>query len=178
MTPADDARTRALADAVTEIERYASEAGWDSPVSVYSLVRTAELLAANPQLAASLPEGASDDPEHLTSITQEGLPEAEELEDLLAQLAWPDTVDGAAIVIERIVLPPDAEQNMPAQAQQAIEYSHQHQDREDVRIAVGLLRSGESWCALRSRSHDSDDAVGGGPAAVPGLVEALAATFE
>lgn len=178
MTSADPARTRALAAAVTEIERHVAEDGWDAPVSVYSLVRTADLLSENPQLAEELPDGATGDPEHLTSIVQEGLPEAEELEELLAQLAWPETVDGAAIVIERIVLPPEAEEQVPTSAQEAAEYSRHHPDRQDVRIAVGVLRSGESWCALRSRSQDSDDSVGGGPTAVPGLVQALAATFE
>lgn len=178
MTSTESARTRALADAVTEIERHAAAAGWDSPVAVYSLVRTADLVAANPQLAHDLPDGAAAEAEHLTSIEQEGLPEADELEDLLAQLAWPDAVDGAALVVERLVLPPQAEERMPAEAQAATEYSRTHPDREDVRIAVGVLRSGESWCALRSRSHDSHDAVGGGPNPVPGLVQALAATFD
>src|SRR5699024_6777075 len=81
MTSADSARTKALADAVTEIERHAAEGGWDAPVSVYSLVRTADLLTANPQLADEVPGGAAEDPQHLTSIAQEGLPEADELED-------------------------------------------------------------------------------------------------
>ena len=178
MTSADPARTKALADAVTQIERHAAEGGWDAPVSVYSLVRTADLLNANPQLADEVDDGATEDPHHLTSIAQEGLPEAEELEEMLAQLAWPETVDGAALVVERIVLPPQAEEQMPADERAAVEYSQHHPDRDDVRIAVGVLRSGESWCALRSKSHDSADAVSGGPTAVPSLVQALAATFE
>ncbi len=44
-------------------------------------------------------------------------------------------------------------------------------------MVVGVLRGGESWCALRSRSHDDDASVYQGERLVPGLVEALAATL-
>jgi len=174
-------RQRALTGAVVDIERHVSSLGWDSPVLVFSLVRTAAALAVNPALVSELPDGAAEsaevDPEHLLSVEQDGLPQADTLEELLAQLAWPDEVDGAAIVVERIVVPPEAEVDMPRDAQEAVAYLEAHPDRQDVRIAVGVLRSGESWCALRSRNHDSDDAVAGSPDAVPGLVEALRATF-
>ena len=50
-------------------------------------------------------------------------------------------------------------------------------DKDDVRIVVGVLRGGETWCALRTRSHDSPDAVAQGPRLVPGLSTALAATL-
>ncbi|TNC17498.1 hypothetical protein FHE66_10190 [Georgenia sp. 311] len=175
-------RQRALQGAVLDIERHVSSLGWDSPVLVFSLVRTADALAVNPAIASELPEGAVDsaaaDPEHLLSIEQDGLPQAATLEELLAQLAWPAEVDGAAIVVERIVVPPEAETDMPRDPDAAVAYLEAHPDRQDVRIAVGVLRTGESWCALRSRLHDSDDAVGGSPDAVPGLVEALRATFD
>src|SRR5690625_2601837 len=175
-------RLAALRGAVVDIERHVSSLGWDSPVLVFSLVRTAAALAANPAIAAELPDGAAasaaQDPEHLLSVEQEGLPQADTLEELLAQLAWPAEVDGAAIVVERIVVPPEAEVGMPEDPEQAVQYLQGHPQREDVRLAVGVLRSGESWCALRSRTHDSDDAVGGSPDAVPGLVEALRATFS
>jgi len=46
-----------------------------------------------------------------------------------------------------------------------------------MRMAVGVLRSGESWCAVRTRANDDDDAVAGGRDLVPGLVEAVTATF-
>lgn len=185
---ADDAappptdRERALRLAVADIERHASGLGWDGPVLVLALVRTADALAATPSLAAELPaearSAAEEDPEHLTSIEQDGLPEAETIEELLGQLAWPEEVDGAAIVVERLVVPPEAERELPADPSAALERLMAHPDREDVRMAVGVLRTGESWCALRARSHDSDDAVAGSADAVPGLVAALRATFE
>jgi len=175
-------RELALRTAVLDIERHVSSLGWDSPVLVFSLVRTAEALATNPGLVTELPDGAAEsaqvDPEHLLSVEQDGLPQADTLEELLAQLAWPEEVTGAAIVVERIVVPPEAETDMPRDPDEAVAYLEAHPDRQDVRIAVGVLRSGESWCALRSRLHDSDDAVGGSPDAVPGLVAALQATFD
>lgn len=176
------ARQRALTTAVLDIEKHAGSLGWDSPVLVFSLVRTAAALQTNPGMLSELPDGAAEsaevDPEHLLSIEQDGLPQADSLEELLAQLAWPDEVDGAAIVVERMVVPPEAEVGMPEDPEQAVQYLQEHPQREDVRLAVGVLRSGEAWCALRSRTHDSDDAVGGSPDAVPGLVEALRATFS
>ena len=172
------ARTRALADAVREVERHVATEGWDGPVAVYALVRSAALVATSPELVAELPDGAASDPEHLTAVVQDGLPEADTLEDLLAQLAWPETVDGTAVVVERVVVPPEAEAQMPADSDGGLDYLMSHPDRQDVRIASGVLRTGESWCALRSRANDDDAAVGGGPTAVPGLVEALAATLR
>ena len=178
----DDNRTQALAAAVSELERHAASGGWDAPVGVYALVRTRSALEANPGVAAELgPDvvaAAEADPDHLTSVEQDGLPEAANLEELLAQLAWPQTVDGAAIVVERIVVPPEAEQDLPEDPDRAVDYLMAHPARQDVRVAAGVLRSGESWCALRSRANDSDDAVAGAPEAVPGLVHALRATFD
>src|SRR5665648_8012 len=60
---------------------------------------------------------------------------------------------------------------------EALAYLMAHPDRQDVRMAVGVLRSGESWCAVRTRANDDDDAVAGGRDLVPGLVEAVTATF-
>src|SRR5690606_16144264 len=154
------ARQRALTAAVLDIERHVSSLGWDSPVLVFALVRTASALAAEPRLADELPDGAVDaaqsDPEHLTSVEQEGLPEAATLEELLAQLGWPDSVDGVAVVVERVVVPPEVEAEMPADPDEAVAYLSAHPARQDVRIAAGVLRTGESWCALRSRANDSD----------------------
>ncbi|WP_454300390.1 hypothetical protein [Salana multivorans] len=47
-----------------------------------------------------------------------------------------------------------------------------------MRLAAGVLRTGESWCAIRTRSHDDDLEVAGGQDAVPGLVEALRTTLR
>ncbi|MFD1507491.1 hypothetical protein FE374_13155 [Georgenia yuyongxinii] len=180
-TAEPSAREQALRAAVRDLERHVASLGWDGQVFVFALVRTAEALEKTPELARELPEEAvrtaAVEPEHLTGIQQEGLPDSDTLEELLGQLAWPDSVDGAAVVVERMVVPPEAESGMPKEPAAAVEYLMNHPDRQDVRMATGVLRTGESWCALRSRSHDFDDAVAGSPDAVPGLVEALRATL-
>lgn len=179
--PAPTAAERALAAAVVEIERHVATGGWDAPVRVFALVRTQAALDAEPALAGQLPAdvlaAAAADPQHLTSVEQEGLPPSDDLEGLLGAIAWPDGVDGAAITVERIVLPPEAQEGLPDDTEAALAALLEHPQRQDVRLAVGVLRDGASWCAVRQRSADRDDAVGQGPDVVPGLVEALRATF-
>lgn len=173
----------ALARVVAEVEEHMSHRGWDAPVAVFALVRTAAALEADPDLAAVLDEEAvaeaSQDQHALTVIEQEQLPEATDLEDLLAQLAWPESVDGVALSVERVSLPPSAEEEAVsiADPQERLAFLQSHPARDDVRIVVGVLRSGEAWCAVRTRSHDRTDAVVHGEAMVPGLIEALGATF-
>lgn len=181
MTAEPDAAATSLADAVREVERHAATGGWDAPVRVFALVRTATALAASPELAAQLPAevvaDARRDPEHLTSVEQEGLPEADSLERLLGSITWPPTVHGCAVVVERVTLPEQAEQDMPADDAAAQAYVLAHPQRQDVRIAVGVLRDGGSWCAVRSRAADDDSAVLTGPDLVPGLVAAIKDTL-
>ncbi|MBD8078226.1 PPA1309 family protein [Cellulosimicrobium arenosum] len=176
------AATRSLAVSVHEVENHVADAGWDAPPRLFALVATAGALAADPTLADRLPSdvvtAARTDPHHLLSVEQEEFAADGDLERSLAVVAWPPTVDGAALVVERIVLPPDAEESVPDDPQAALEHLANHPDRQDVRLAVGVLRSGEAWCAVRSRAHDVAADVASGPDLVPGLVAALRATFE
>lgn len=176
-----DPATAFLAASVREIERHVAGGGWDGPVRVFALVGTQAALAAEPtlesQLAPEVVAAARADAHHLTSVEQEGLPPAESLEELLGVLSWPQTVDGAAVVVERVVLPPAAEDDVPDDPDEALAYLMAHPDRQDVRIAVGVLRTGEAWSVVRSRAHDDDAAVAGAPDLVPGLTEALRNTF-
>ena len=168
---------------MAETEVHVAAFGWDQPVRVFALARTAEALRTDPDLAefldASAVEEARTDLELLTVVEQEGLPAAADLEHLLAQLAWPESVHGAAISVERLVLPPAAQEEADAitDATEHLAFLQARPDREDIRMVVGVLRSGESWCALRSRAHDDDASVYQGEHLVPGLVEALATTF-
>ena len=173
--------------AVAEIERHVAADGWGAPVRLFALVRTAEALRRDPGLAERLPANvvadAQADPGHLTSVEQEGVPAVGDLDDLLGQLAWPAGVDGAAVVVERILVPPDAEAEVRAAVGAADEQARAsalaaHPAAEDVRIAVGVLRDGRHECAVRSRSKDSDGEVRTGADLVPGLVSALQATLE
>lgn len=172
---------RALADAVVDVEQHVASTGWDAPTRVFALVSTQAALAAEPELAGVLPpatvEAALADPTHLTSVEQDDLPDSGSLEDLLASIIWPETVAGAAVVVERIILPPSAEADIPDDPTAALAFLAEHPDRQDVRMAVGVLRDGGSWCALRTRANDSDADVATGMSLVPGLIEALRSTF-
>jgi hypothetical protein len=165
-----------LAIAALDTERHVAAAGWDQPPRLFALVRTAELLAREPQLRAQmgppdLAEGA------YTAIEQEGLPATSSIETLIGRIAWPDDVDGCAFAIERMVVPPEAERDLPARPEDAVDALAAHPARKDVRLLVAVLRDGRSICLLRQRDHDSDDAVATGPDLAPGLVAALRATF-
>ena len=168
---------------MTETEAHVAAFGWDQPVRVFAQVRTDEALAADPDIAelldAATVEESRTDPELLMVVEQEGLPAAADLEHLLAQLAWPESVHGAAISVERLVLPPAAQDEAEAitDAAERLAFLQARPDREDIRMVVGVLRSGESWCVLRSRTHDDDASIYQGEQLVPGLTEALAATF-
>ena len=74
-------------------------------------------------------------------------------------------------------MPPEAERDLPADPEAAVEQLANHADRQDVRLVVGVLRDGTAMCALRQRAHDDDASVALGPDLVPGLIHALAATL-
>ena len=178
----DGAVTDALTRAVLETEHHVAEHGWDQPPRLFALVRTAALLAREPALAAQLGPAAVSaaraDAENLTAVEQEGLPPTSSLESILGRLAWGPDVDGVALAIERVVVPPEAERDLPEDADAAVDYLAAHPQRADVRLLVAVLRGGEHVCALRQRGHDEQGSVAVGPDLVPGLVSALAATLE
>jgi hypothetical protein len=166
----------ALTRAVIDLERHVAAGGWDQSPRLFALVPTADLLAREPGLAEQLGTYA-DQPAGLTSVEQEDLPHHASLEELLAGIAWPAEVLGAALVVERLMLPADVEAGMPRQDSEALEWLAGHPQRQEMRMAVGVLRDGARECALRLRSHDADDAVLSGAELVPGLTAALAGTL-
>jgi hypothetical protein len=172
--------TDALAAAVREIERHVASLGWDAPTKLFALVPTSALLAGQPGLADALaPGGVSGLPDdHLTSVEQDDLPPHDSVLTLLRQIAWPPEVVGAALVVERLTLPPEVEPELPADAEEAQQFAATHPLRHEVRLAVGVLRDGRRACALRSRAHDADDAVLTGPDLAPDLADALAVTLD
>jgi hypothetical protein len=174
---------------VRELEQHVAADGWEGPVRLFALVRTAGAVAADPALASQLPPevlaAAAADSEHLTAVEQENLPQADSLEALLGQVAWPDSVDGAAVVVERVVLSRAAEQEVDATAREqeltqdeAELLITKHPGRRDVRLAAAALRDRTSGCAVRARDHDSDELVAVGADLVPALVAALLETLE
>ncbi len=167
----------ALRIAVVEVERHTSAEGWDQQPRLFALAVTAELALAEPELAAEL--GVSDGTGSVfTPVEQELEAPLDSLEELLRRITWPDTVAGALAVVESVALPPSAEEQVPDDPETAAVYAAEHPQHEDVRIAVGVLRSGEAHCVVRMRAHDSDDALLHGSDVVPGLISALRETLE
>ncbi|MGW3498478.1 PPA1309 family protein [Streptomyces sp. NPDC001020] len=168
-----------LTRAVLEIDEYVSGLGWDQPARLFALVDTARLRTQEPLLAAQL--GLEDESETtgLTPIEQEEIPADRPLDEFLGTIAWPDAVAGCALTVERLMLPPSAESAVPQglSGKKLAKWVGEHPDRQEVRMTVAVLRDGTRESALRLREKDSSTEVLTGPDLVPGLAEALSATF-
>ena len=171
-----------LLAAALDIERHVAAEGWDQPTLLFALVPTEHIRAEQPALAAQL--GVVDGGPALTTFEQPAPPDDEELDVFLARVEWPDEIAGAAVVVERIVLPPAAEE-MIADRPDAAAAAREHPDAQDMRIVVAVSRDGQQVSVLRLRGSsgtgsqgDSEDSVLTGTDLVPGLGEALQATFH
>ncbi len=172
-TPAGNPRLDRL---TLELEQHAAEAGWDQPPRLFALVETADLLHREPQLADRL--GLADgEPGALTPVDQGDLPEHDSLDSLLAGIAWPAEVLGTALSVERLMVPPAVEKDMPQDEGEALSWLAAHPERQEVRIVVAVLRDGSRSAALRMRAHDDETSVLTGRDLVPGLADALAETL-
>ena len=121
--------------------------------------------------------GPADDGS-FTPIEQDGLPQGVPLEQALETIAWPVSVIGCAAVVERLVLPPEVDVEIPEDAGEAEQFAREHPLRQEVRIVAGATRAGASYCALRLRAHDDEQSVVDGTDLVPGLIQLLHATLE
>ncbi|MDH6628217.1 hypothetical protein M2271_006049 [Streptomyces sp. LBL] len=169
-----------LTQAVLEIDEYASGLGWDQPARLFALVDTARLRVKEPALAAQLGLEAEQQTTGLTPIEQDEVPTGKPLDEFLGTIAWPDAVVGCALTVERLMLPPSAEAAVPEglSEKKLAQWVAEHPDRQEVRMTVAVLRDGARDSALRLREKDSPTEVLTGSDLVPGLAEALAATFE
>lgn len=167
----------ALAAAVLEIEQHVATEGWDQPARLYALVDTAQLVEHEPALTAAMGLDESSAAGSLTPVEQDRLPPGGVLERMLEEIAWPDGVTGCAAVVERLVLPPAADADIPEDPAEAERFAREHPDRQEVRIVAGATRAGSTYCALRMRAHDETTSVVGGGDLVPGLLALLAATL-
>ncbi|ASY32857.1 MULTISPECIES: PPA1309 family protein [unclassified Streptomyces] len=168
-----------LTRAVLEIDTYAAGLGWDQPARLFALVDTGRLRAEEPELAErlGLDEGAAAGT--LTPVEQEEVPADVPLDEFLATIGWPDAVAGCALTIERLMLPPSAEASVPEDLDEAAlaAWVAKHPERQEVRMTVAVLRDGDRESALRLREKDSELDVLTGSDLVPGLAQALEATF-
>ncbi|MET8679161.1 PPA1309 family protein [Streptomyces sp. NPDC004647] len=168
-----------LTRAVLEIDEYASGLGWDQPARLFALVDTGRLRSEEPGLATQLGLDDGAETSSLTPVEQDELPAGSPLDEFLATIAWPDAVVGCAMTVERLMLPPSAESSVPEGLDEAqlAEWVAGHPERQEVRMTVAVLRDGARETALRLREKDSPTEVLTGSDLVPGLAEALKATF-
>jgi len=166
----------ALAAAVLELETHASGQGWDRPATLYALVDTGALVAKEPALAALMGLDDASAAGSLTPVEQEQL--TRPLEEVLESVTWPSSVSGCAAVVERLVLPPGVDDDIPAEPAAAEAFAREHPDRQEVRIVAAATRAGATYCALRLRAHDDDQSVVGGADLVPELIALLGATLD
>ncbi len=96
----------------------------------------------------------------------------------MTAITWPPQVAGCAAVVERLVLPPGVDDDVPDDPEGAERFAREHPDRQEVRIVAGVTRAGATYCALRLRAHDDDQSVVGGTELVPGLTELLGSTLD
>ncbi|MDT4939554.1 MAG: hypothetical protein QOG80_3225 [Pseudonocardiales bacterium] len=162
---------RVLGAAVAEIEAHVAESGWDHSPVLFALVRAGQFAADDPQAALRL-DLATADPDALTPVEQDGLPEGP-LDETLAHVAWPDEVAGCAVSSEIVLLPPSAE----GEVGDDVGAAAAHPDRREARLVAGVLRDGTSAVVLRLRGADEDDLLTGADLA-PNLVEALHNTLR
>jgi len=166
-----------LSAVAREVEDFVSTAGWDQPPQLFALVPTAELVEAQPELATQVDAGAP-----LTPVAQDSLP-SEDLADALAGLMWPEAVQGCAIAQEIVVLPPEAEDTLPAGEDQGDtdvlrRIAAEHPQRREARLVAAVLRDGTAACVLRIRGTDGADEVVEHPELAPNLTDALLATLR
>ncbi|HVE98614.1 MAG TPA: PPA1309 family protein [Mycobacteriales bacterium] len=163
-----------LTNVAVEIERHVAASGWDQAPRLFALADTTELLDREPHLSTTLgvaPTGP------LTPVEQEPLPEGA-LDEVLADLAWPDEVLGCALVNEVVMLPAELADAVPADVDAAA-WVAAHPGKREIRLAVAVLRDGSRAGCLRLRGDDpDDDEVLVGTDLVPNLAEALVATLR
>ncbi len=169
----DHDQSAALTASLMEIERHIDPAGWEQPPLLFALVRTAELEAAEPQLANDTSGIALED--RISAIQQDEFDPGDDVVGELARVAWPDAVVGCALSLVRSFLPPEAEQDLPSSPAEAEDWVQNHPQRQDVRAVVGVLRDGTAQAVARLQSHPDD--LLSGAEILPGVVLALTGTF-
>lgn len=164
--------------AVSSLEKEVAQLGWDQSPSLFALVPTKDIF---PQLEAEM-DGAqakqlraalSENPQHLTAVLQDHLPA--DLMDTLGHLVFGEDVAGVAVAMERFLVSPQADAEAPQDPKEREKFLLAHPSRQDVRIVAAATRDGNTWCASRARSEDSDDMVAQGDNIVPELLEVLKA---
>lgn len=163
MPDLDSQAELALQAAVLDIDRFTAANGWDQPAQLFALVHTKDFVIAEPKLANELAITESDS---YICVAQDNFHGGADLDEAIAQISWPDTVQGCAIALERWVYINDNDLDSAA---------FTPENRRDIRLIVGVLRSGESFGVARIKAEqDLVQATN----LVPSLNEALLDTFN
>lgn len=165
-----------LGGVVAEIDEELSRHSWGQPVRLFALVASDELIANEPELAAELKLL----PGTITSVEQDGFDPEVSAEQLLPQIAWPGEVLGAAVAVERLILPPATEATlMQSTDEDALGAAvAAHDERIDVRVITAVTREGAELTLLRL-GPPYDQAITGAPGErlAPELTDLLHTTF-
>ena len=177
MTSPDSAD--ALVTALLELDRYIGRDGWDQPPRLFALVLTDVLAQAEPALSRELglrTTEAGGPPHALTAIEQDEFSSSGDLTRDLVAVEWPETVYGCAVSAVRTFLPAAYEADVPAEPRAAAAAVAAHPQRQEIRVVVGVDRSGNRHGVGRLASRP--DELLGAPDLVPGLASALAHTLS
>ena len=171
-------RRDALVAGLVELEHHVGGSGWDQPPRLFALVPTDVMAVAEPALARSLglrttADGAA--PGALTAVEQEDFVAGGDLVADLSALEWPPTVFGCAVAAVRTFLPASIGVELPADPSAAADLVAGHPERQEIRVVVGVDRSGQRHGVARLRSQP--DELLAAEHLVPGLTAALAHTL-
>ena len=129
-----------LGTSIREVAEFVDDRGWDQRPEMFALVPTSLLAETDPSLIHDL------DSAGLTPIEQAPLHEdidqhPDALGEIVSGISWPDSVVGAILVRQIVVLPPGSD---AAKAQQ-------NPQSQDARLFAGVLRDGRGLSLLQLR---------------------------
>ncbi|GLW94009.1 hypothetical protein Aglo03_48250 [Actinokineospora globicatena] len=166
--------TQDLPTAAREVEEFVATGGWDQPPQLFALVPTGHLLREQPDLVGQVDPDAA-----LTPIAQDALPDGD-LGAALGTILWPEAVLGCALAQEIVMLPPEAEAELPDADTDAVSaVAASHPAAREARLVAAVLRDGSVACVLRLRSvADGVDEIVEHPGLAQNLTTALLDTFR
>ncbi|PPK68768.1 PPA1309 family protein [Actinokineospora auranticolor] len=159
MVVVSDPGTHDLPAATREVEEFVNAGGWDQPAQLFAFVPTAQLLDERPELADQVDPAST-----LTPVAQDALPDGD-LGAALTTIMWPPAVVGCALVQEIVMLPPEAEADLPAADGDTLgRLAAEHPQAREARLVAAALRDGSVACVLRLRAVASTnpDSTGSG----------------
>lgn len=141
-----DPAQAALAGALLEVLRHLEQPALER-VHWFALLRSAQLLAEQPDLAALLGDDVAlslaQDSRHLTPVELDDVPADSDPLSSLSALAWPEGITGLAVCFDLSAA--QREERTPEETLLA--------GAGSMRAAVAALEDGTVFCALRREGH-------------------------